>query len=78
VRLSYGAQALFDVIPDLTLLGRSWRRLSDRRRRWARRHHEMFNPAADSVAGGTFHTNPVALAAGSATLRPATAEALNN
>jgi len=81
MRLSYGgAQGLFGVVPDLTLLGKiigggypigAVAGRAD--------IMEMFNPTRpDAVLlSGTFHANPVALAAGMATLRLATAEALD-
>jgi glutamate-1-semialdehyde 2,1-aminomutase len=81
MRLSYGgAQALYGVTPDLTLLGKiigggypigAVAGRAD--------IMEMFNPTRpDAVLlSGTFHANPVALAAGMATLRLATAAALD-
>jgi glutamate-1-semialdehyde 2,1-aminomutase len=81
LRLSYGgAQALFGVAPDLTLLGKiigggyPIGAIAGRAEVM-----ELFNPTRpDAVLlSGTFHANPVALAAGAATLRLVTAEALD-
>jgi glutamate-1-semialdehyde 2,1-aminomutase len=83
-RLSYGgAQALFGVSPDLTLLGKiigggyPIGAIAGRAEVM-----ELFNPARpDAVLlSGTFHANPVALAAGAATLQlltPAVLDDLN-
>ncbi len=81
-RLSYGgAQALFGVAPDLTLLGKiigggyPIGAIAGRAEVM-----ELFNPTRpDTVLlSGTFHANPVALAAGTATLQLLTRKAIDD
>jgi glutamate-1-semialdehyde 2,1-aminomutase len=81
-RLSYGgAQGLFGVAPDLTLLGKiigggyPIGAIAGRAEVM-----ELFNPTrADAVLlSGTFHANPVALAAGAATLQLLTRQVLDD
>jgi glutamate-1-semialdehyde 2,1-aminomutase len=81
-RLSYGgAQALFDISPDLTLLGKiigggyPIGAIAGRAEVM-----ELFNPTRpDAVLlSGTFHANPVALAAGAATLQLLTRKAIDD